>query len=539
MRTRVINLRNWVLVFALAWAVLGLAACGGGSGGGGEEDTEVTMRLSLSSGERAAPADVVMIVFTVTGPDMNTLVQTFPNIGQDTIEAVFFVPNGEDRVFTVEGLDSNGWPFYRGHETQDVTGQPLSLSLTMTGVRLQSPAMSGTYDADDSFYTSWQTSNAEAGDMMRISLVKGNLNRTMTSYTFTDQVAAWFGMYEDVIPFNLEPGSDWRFEVRHVASGAYQRSVAQTMLGGETPGWRLTSQLPIRRVLGAGAAPGNGYVYLVNGYSATGTIGSGLADGRVFVAEQNTDGSLGAWSETADMDKRSGPGVVVYNGRIYVVGGALNTLIYDQFVQYAKPNADGTINGWTMSSSLMGANVGRWPSVAANNGYMYILGGWFAPGVETDDLWRASIQANGELLTWTNIGTFSTYFSRSPALFYNDILYLVLNDSSLVYRAVQNPDGSLQSWQLCTGQLPVTMENPSAQFFGGRLYVIPGGKNVYSAAVLPTGDLGAFRAEDPMPEISYAFNADAKGGKYWYVMGDHSLSVSLDKFRRVYYRRME
>ncbi|OYW86535.1 hypothetical protein B7Z17_00150, partial [Candidatus Saccharibacteria bacterium 32-49-10] len=171
----------------------------------------------------------------------------------------------------------------------------------------------------------------------------------------------------------------------------------------------------------------NGYLYVIGGNSASsGTdckntgIGSSVCN-DVQYASMIDDGMLDGW--TTDTSSyfnipRSGHTTIAYNGYMYIIGGVQAasastckdgpTNTYCNDVQYAPINADGSLGVWTTDTSSYFNKPRRFHSMAAANGFLYILGGTNATYLS--DLQYTSINADGSLGSWSAItsNTFAT-----------------------------------------------------------------------------------------------------------------------------------
>ena len=172
--------------------------------------------------------------------------------------------------------------------------------------------------------------------------------------------------------------------------------------------WSATSTLPVARLHAAAAAPGNGYVYVTDGYVDANACNSGTSDGATYFAKQNADGSLGAWASTAASPPsgfaRSIPGVATANGFIYIAGGAINAPSWNGAIYFAKPGSDGTISTWTAATNSISSWVGSSPIMAELNGYLYVGGGFnaFASPQNTTRFYRAALDATtGQPGAWS------------------------------------------------------------------------------------------------------------------------------------------
>jgi len=241
---------------------------------------------------------------------------------------------------------------------------------------------------------------------------------------------------------------------------------------GSLDSWQPVSELP--RALYAHAAVATGkYLYVIGGWDGTRTRS------EVWQATFTDDGGLDYWRHISDypisLDLHD---AVVISNRIYVVAGWTG-FARSPKVYYAQLLHGGTLGSWREAPDLP---VGLYrASVAANNGVIYVAGGYDG-----------------------NTARQNVYFARAA------------------------PGGGLTSWQV-TRPLPAGQARfyHQAVVHDGRLVVL-GGKNsgelntVYSSSIQGNGRLGLWRAEPALPEALYRFAAVAVrkyDSDYVYVIG--------------------
>jgi hypothetical protein len=83
----------------------------------------------------ALPAGIADIRYTISGPGMSAMTG-IANISGDTVRIVVYVPNGNDRVFTLDARYSNKCVRYRGAREVDLNGSPTKMGITMALVSL-------------------------------------------------------------------------------------------------------------------------------------------------------------------------------------------------------------------------------------------------------------------------------------------------------------------------------------------------------------------------------------------------------------------
>lgn len=231
----------------------------------------------------------------------------------------------------------------------------------------------------------------------------------------------------------------------------------------------------------------NGYMYISGGVTAA--AGGGATD--VQYAPINADGSLGTWTATTSLNNpRYGHSMVAYNNVMYVVagnvGGGAGTSVIS-----APINANGSLGTWTEANPI---NLNRRQhSTAIYNGYMYVIGGAINPSINS---FRASVEyakinANGSIGTWiTAPVNFTGARGNLMGFVYGGYVYVMgglngLNNGNTlqdVQYAKINADGSVGStWQV-SSQLPFAAGAAGYAMYNGFVY-IAGGLDTNAARV--------------------------------------------------------
>jgi hypothetical protein len=180
---------------------------------------------------------------------------------------------------------------------------------------------------------------------------------------------------------------------------------------------------------------------------------------------------------------------------VYVTGGADSTDVPRSDVMFATIQADGQLSTWTTTTALPAA-VAFHASVVATpfnsrikgGGFIYVLGG-------------------------------ATDAAGSP--------------STAIYRgAVDSLTGAVTGWTTLTTMLPAALHSFGAVIFRGDLYVAGGSTtgnapvaNVYRARIDSTGALGAWSPEPALP-FARAHHGFGQFGGYLYVFGGDSAAVT-------------
>jgi hypothetical protein len=118
--------------------IVNLLGCGAPSNG---PTTSVQLTIERPSSKiqkaRSAPAFsfIQMFVITVTGPNINKPIVGFMSgfsAGQRISESSLDIPNGENRLFVVEGKDSSGNVIFKGSATKNLDGTATELAIIIT-----------------------------------------------------------------------------------------------------------------------------------------------------------------------------------------------------------------------------------------------------------------------------------------------------------------------------------------------------------------------------------------------------------------------
>ncbi len=128
--------------------------------------------------------------------------------------------------------------------------------------------------------------------------------------------------------------------------------------------WTPTLALPNSLSFHA-AVLNNDYVYVIGGAKDS------VDSSEVLYGRINQSGEIDSWTQTTPLPTpRSGHGAVVYNNRIYVIGGSSQS--NGTNVIFAPILSDGGIGAWTNTTQLPSSRILSTPLV--NKGRIYVLG---------------------------------------------------------------------------------------------------------------------------------------------------------------------
>lgn len=159
---------------------------------------------------------------------------------------------------------------------------------------------------------------------------------------------------------------------------------------GTLSAWSLTNSFTTARQ-GHSAVGLSGRVYILGGFDGAGYLND------VQLATIGGTGTLGAWSGTTSFTTaRTEHSSFVYNGRVYVVGGANGSGPMSS-VESAAISVGGSVGPWTAETSFGGAREGH--SAVAWNGHAFVIAGWNG-SVYYGDVQASPLNDGGSLPAW-------------------------------------------------------------------------------------------------------------------------------------------
>ncbi len=347
---------------------------------------------------------------------------------------------------------------------------------------------------------------------------------------------------------------------------------AQILSNGTLGTWATLNTLP-KLLYALSSSVSNGYVFVTGGYDGSNRSST------VYSARLNTDGTIGTWNTLTAL-----PLVIryqesiAYNGYLYVMGGENGAGAAVSTVYIAQINSDGTIGSWSTLATMPAVVEGQ--TMVQTNGYAISIGGFngssrvstaYSVALQSDafamsttnqftagnllDIWNngsqkfsvdyagnivaggvttagltsgvTGIQAGG-LGTWNTLTNLPVVEFGANSISYNGYIFVVGGDTgsvvSTVYSAKTNADGTIGAWNTLN-TLPAVTVYPGVTTHNGYLF-ITGGKNgagtslstVYSTKINADGTIGNWNTLNTLPAITSANQAVAHNG-YLFVMG--------------------
>jgi hypothetical protein len=179
-------MRKIILFFTIISLLLITFSCGGG-GGSSQGVSPVTVSTSFKQVTALSIQSTTLttIRYTVSGSGMETMTGAVPVTG-NLVEFTLDVPNGPQRYFLIEALDSSGEVKYSGEADRDLDGTPITITIVLVAVPVPPTFdLSGTW----SLYHAYKGESEEGPDCMTISQTGDTFTFTILEYeemsTFT------------------------------------------------------------------------------------------------------------------------------------------------------------------------------------------------------------------------------------------------------------------------------------------------------------------------------------------------------------------
>ena len=278
------------------------------------------------------------------------------------------------------------------------------------------------------------------------------------------------------------------------------------------------------------AAAWNGYVYIAGGNANSGNMND------VQYAPINSDGTVGTWTATTSFTTgRLGPGMEVYGGYMYIMGGSDGSSFND--VQYAPINSDGTVGTWTATTSFTTGR--RYFGSAVANGYLYILGG--TSGLRRSDVQYAPINSDGTLGAWATTTSLTSARSSQTAEFSNGNILVIGGNSgsslsTVEYTPVNNGgSGVTSTWSQKTSGVGSALYDYGSLFHNGYFYIVGGDTSGSGTSSVTTtryaplnsdGTIGSWSTTSSLGSARHSHGTYIVDG-YMYVVGGDSGGTAL------------
>jgi len=212
----------------------------------------------------------------------------------------------------------------------------------------------------------------------------------------------------------------------------------------------------------------------------------------------------------------AGHGTVLYDNKIYILGGTPGPDLLVDDVYYAEIFSDGTVGSWIPTTNLPAPRTSIQYSVARWNNFIYVVGGQAggAPPGERYSVWFTEINSDGSLGSWMTTSSIPWRRRNHFVVVWNGRIYVGGGTDGYGWRADVayaeiDIDGSLGSWTP-TASLPLSYGAMGALVHNGRIYLIGGTStwggpglshnDVFYAAINPDGSIGSWTTTASLPD---------------------------------------
>jgi hypothetical protein len=301
--------------------------------------------------------------------------------------------------------------------------------------------------------------------------------------------------------------------------------------------WSTTTALPVTVGNHSGAAYG-GYMFVISGGGAGNSA-------NVYAAPINSNGTLGTWTlQTNNLNtSRNQEGLVAFNGRLYVIGGATSGSNYLTSVERSTidttPATAATVLGSFSTTTSLNTARGNQFGITVSGGYVYVAGGSNNVG-DINTVEFAKFNSTGSLGTWNTYTMTNTQKSFSMAV-NSDVLYLVSGniagsrDKHTNYLFLNNGGSGKPTSKTSITAMGTARAYHQSVAYNGYLYVA-GGKttggtyqnDIQYAAIAADGTIGSWSAATNLPSARSDFGLVAYGGNMYVLGGNESGSAGND-----------
>lgn len=213
----------------------------------------------------------------------------------------------------------------------------------------------------------------------------------------------------------------------------------------------------------------------------------------------------GSGAAVVSVDPSNGNLTLVLSGGSQVSGGGAVNAVYA-----AAFNANtGVVSAWSTQTSLPAAF--QWHSMAAWNGYVYVLAGTQGSVTNANTVYYAQVQ-NGQVGAWTQTSSLPLGFGFAFAAAINGFLFICggFNNAPIntVYYAPINANGTLGAWQTAP-PLPSAvnaLNGLPCMTADNNGLVINGAGKIMTLGVTTNG-----------PDIAWQYNTVSAGGNFFAI----------------------
>jgi hypothetical protein len=259
-------------------------------------------------------------------------------------------------------------------------------------------------------------------------------------------------------------------------SGAANDRVERAWIGddGSLGDWEDLDDLP-EGLVGPGLAQDGSALVMVGGLLASGETTSGT-----LLVTVGDDGGLTVAEGPELTTSRYHPGTTMVGGYVFTTGG-LNQTATSQDVLDSIERASfagGVLGAWEDAGTLDAQTTHH--AVFAWDGHLYVVGGG-ATNTARDSVLRASVDADGQLGAWEEVGLLPEGRATSAATVFLDQVYIVAGMTTLtggevdtVLRATLQDDGSVGDFEELAPLPSARAHSHQAPLYEGVMYSLGG-----------------------------------------------------------------
>lgn len=231
----------------------------------------------------------------------------------------------------------------------------------------------------------------------------------------------------------------------------------------------------------------NSYVYLIGGFDGSSNLNI------IQLGKLNDDGEITKWNKLQLPQYLSSQGSIIYNDKLYIIGGLRQNKTIDNNGQYVYKRSytnsvyvtdiysDGSIGAWQSTSELNEVK-GKF-GIVSNRNYIYVLGGEYVSGTtacQYQTVEYAKINSDGTLDQWKMTSPLMIKTDSCAAFIYNNYVYVVGGYccSKIQYAAIHE-DGSLGPFNYCSVNTPYYSYQPNVFVVDGDIYYIDYQNHIY------------------------------------------------------------
>ncbi len=324
--------------------------------------------------------------------------------------------------------------------------------------------------------TAMQVKNSSGANVLQVATGNSATNST-PSMTFNGSLIGELGGWTTRTATNLSRAggatvvlNGFLYQLGGQTSGGVDSNIARysTMYGdGSVSTWSATTVLPTASQ-NTGAVTYNGYIYVAH-----------YAQNNIYYARPAADGTVASWTTSSvtlpNNDIHPSGNMVAANGYLYIAtgGGSNHNQIYR-----AKINANGSLEAFSVAATLPGSVVRHYSQMVLANGYLVVMGGYDGSIVPQSSVYTFQVNSDGSLGAGVTTASLPSARYQGTAFVLNGYIYYAGgNDTSDLFYARLNSDGTITSWNTSGTALSETFDKVAATVWNGYVYFVAGERN--------------------------------------------------------------